>query len=182
MFGFNLIKNECIVSFFKSHSLFDFKCHFIEHRNDRCLIILGGFFLAENHSQKDKFSNGIIWYNFTTREWVVSDGEMIGLFEPDGTKYIYDIFDTVALEKFIMIAKKPFYHDYNDKTQHDYTRTLFKLHLLRPIEWDVERIIWLAYHKNATNVNCKLSILPKDLIRSILAMCQWSLLDDFDCF
>ena len=43
------------------------------------------------------------------------------------------------------------------------------LNLCRNISWDIERIIWVAYLKNESNLNqCKLALLPKAIIVHIL--------------
>ena len=36
------------------------------------------------------------------------------------------------------------------------------------IEWDVERIIWIAFYKNNENNQCFVHQLPKDLIKHVL--------------
>lgn len=36
------------------------------------------------------------------------------------------------------------------------------------VEWNVARIIWIAFYKNRHNSNCFIGQLPKDLIKSIL--------------
>ena len=41
--------------------------------------------------------------------------------------------------------------------------------LLKPIDWTIERVIWIGYIKNEQNKKqCKLAMLPKDVINHIL--------------
>ena len=38
------------------------------------------------------------------------------------------------------------------------------------IEWNIERLIWIAFYKNTRNNKCKIQILPKDIVKEIIKM------------
>ena len=38
------------------------------------------------------------------------------------------------------------------------------------IEWDIARIIWIAFYKNDKNEKCLISQLPKDLVKFVLGL------------
>ena len=48
----------------------------------------------------------------------------------------------------------------------------FKLHFVRPMDWDIERQIWIAFEKNRKNKKCLFATLPKVIVRKILYLCQ----------
>ena len=38
------------------------------------------------------------------------------------------------------------------------------------VEWDVARIIWIAFYKNVKNDKCFINTLPKDLVKYIFTL------------
>ena len=46
------------------------------------------------------------------------------------------------------------------------------------IEWDVARLIWIAFYKNEKNKQCFIRKLPKDLVKYILSLLGRALRDN----
>ena len=46
----------------------------------------------------------------------------------------------------------------------------WKIRIDEKINWDIERIIWIAFYKNEKNKKCVIQLLPKDVVKSILAL------------
>ena len=39
-------------------------------------------------------------------------------------------------------------------------------------DWKTQRLLWIGYQKNVSNVKCHLSCLPKDVIKYIITFCS----------
>ena len=50
------------------------------------------------------------------------------------------------------------------------------------IEWNIERIIWIAFHKNVNNKHCLFAKLPKDLVRKIIRLIGTGMIDESRSF
>ena len=46
----------------------------------------------------------------------------------------------------------------------------WKIKIDRRIEWNIERIIWIAFYQNKDNKKCLIQLLPKDIVKKILAL------------
>ena len=47
----------------------------------------------------------------------------------------------------------------------------FGFQLFKPgLSWKIERVIWIGFYKNDKNNECKIDLLPKDIVKVILDM------------
>ena len=40
--------------------------------------------------------------------------------------------------------------------------------LLHRVEWKILRLVWIAFYKNEDNSECRIAMLPKDVIKHII--------------
>ena len=106
------------------------------------LMISFDFKIKEWKIVDNIWPNGGVWRNGGIITQTIHDGIWLNTF--GGVKFTPDIKHLCATE----------------------INTCFGIKLSQNMDWSIERLLWIAYLKN--NQNCKLSLLPKDIILFVL--------------
>ena len=125
---------------------------FVFRNNGRYLVIIGG-----EWSGSYGVSNSVLIFDFVQREWIINDDILND-----------HIFDYRSIQ-----------HNNNENT---YIRILgglnqhyasmgnhWKLFLIRPMPWIVERLVWIAFYQNDDNEQCLIGYLQKILSEQLFS-------------
>lgn len=120
--------------------------------NGRYLCIIGGS--TANIYKKWRDHNGILCFDFLEKKWEVSKYIL-----PDGYRDHFAVFNqnTGAMHIFAIMNQT------TDIIHH------WKINVHSPIEWKIERLIWIGYYQNSQNDKCLIKQLPKDIIKTMLS-------------
>ena len=194
-FGFNLTQNKQFCQKMEKNSFHRFQCEYITRNKAQYLLLVGGATCKVSNDygyaalRHGRFGDAlaVTIFNFGTREWTMKTATDITIPNEKQTllsHYTRQIKSIKTQEtESIFIMNGCSWGDQKNNlinSSHNYKLSNFKLLLSLPMAWDVERLFWIAYHKNYHNENCLLTLLNKDIVIYILKMCKWSLFDSVE--
>lgn len=135
-------------------------CRFSYHViQDRYLLIIGGQSTLNQYGKHDKSHNRMFYFDFENQLWYVSP------FLLPFTIFGHASVCLPKKNKIFIIGGM-----INDK-QYSSAHFSVKLTHIIPdleIQWNCERQIWIAFHKNSNNSECHIHLLCQDVVYKIL--------------
>ena len=153
------LKNKKFISFMENKNLVDFRWHYI---NNRYLIIIGGEIEYSFDCTRRDINTEIITFDFRTKTWnLLRDEYGLGL-----APFFKQCFSFLINDKIYSFGDC-ISSSFNHKT-HCITS------LVVPLNWKIERIIWIGYEKENENF----ALLPKCIVQQILKYSKRYIFDD----
>ena len=197
-FGIHLKNNEKFWQCFANKWLENHQIEFVKNRylmfiggtiytNDRCYYSkpftaanINELLTIRRSQQYDEYNplsvgeNDLIIFDCVTREWYLAESNLI-------------IFEMVRHKTIVLPNKKSMCSFANmgkiderkykhispikllDQMKND-TKSLecIQMSFEMPLDWDIERVVWIAFYKNQDNEKCCLPKLPKEVVKYIL--------------
>ena len=155
------LKNQIFIDFIKNKDLIDFTWHYIKNRY---LIIIGGEIEYDDELSEDcNINSDIITFDFQTKMWNVLKHEH-GL----GLAPFYKQHFSFLMNNKIYSFGRGVSSQFKDKTH-------CVLSLVLPLNWKIERIIWIGYYEKE---NENFALLPKCIVKKILEYSKWYIFDN----
>ena len=138
----------------------DFGCFYLKQRY---LLIVG----PNGKFEENDFdmSNCIICFDFIKQRWFLINVKLPSF-----------IIDNNA---FVLSKNESFIDIFGKVDQLQGANVHYRLYISVNISWQLQRLIWIAFHENEQNDKCFVALLSKDVVKYILSfLCGYSLFNN----